>query len=534
VPLAVTGSLATHRPLFVSPSTMGILVTVFAHGTVTPVVAQAAVDISSTSASCTVTPTTRVCNVPLTVAAGAAYDFTFATYDAPPVGNAFTSARLLGAGTTANVLVTAGQTNSVGVSIGGVVASATITPATTPLKGLESNSQTVTINALDAAGNTIVTAGTETYVAADGSAVQIALGVSGAGTTMTFSPTSVSNSQSVVTLAYAATAATAAQLQSGLTVNLTATPSNGSTVGHVTVPVNAAITTFATAHPPYDVVKGPDGNVWFSEPSFEIVGRATPAGTVTEFTSGITPGASVSGIVTGADNNLWFGELDLNAIARFVPGTGTVTEFSAGLSAGATPYNLGLGPDGNVWFTELISSNVGRITQAGVITEFPLRPQTAATGITGGSDGNVWFAETGGGTPGAIARVTPTGTITEFPVTPGSEPWGVALGADGNIWFTEQRHGLDAVGRITPAGVVTEFRTGITPNTNPAGITAGPDGNLWFTELHGGIGRITPAGVVTEFPVPSSVTSPALITAGADGNIWFGDGISGLLVRVII
>jgi streptogramin lyase len=534
VPLALGGTLAKRRAQFVSPSTRGILVTVFAHGTVTPVVAQVAVDISSTSASCTVTTTTRVCNVPLTVAAGAAYDFTFATYDAPPVSNAFTGANKLGVGSTANVLVVAGQANSVGVSIGGIVASAAITPAITALKGLESNSQTVTVDALDAAGNTIVTAGSETYVAADGSAVQIALGASGTGTTMTFAPTSVSNSQTAVTLAYAATSATGTQLLSGFTASLSATPGNGSTAGHATVTVSAAITTFATTHTPDDAAKGPDGNVWFAEDSSDIVGRVTPAGTVTELTSGITPGAGVSGMVTGADRNLWFAELDGNAIARLAPGTGTVTEFSGGLSAAATPYKVGLGPDGNVWFTELLSSNIGRITPTGVITEFPL-VATSATSITGGSDGNIWFTETGGANPGAIGRITPTGTITEFPVTAGSEPYGIALGPDGNIWFTEQRHGLDAIGRITPAGVVTEFRTGVTPNTNPTGITAAPDGNLWFTELHGGLGRITPAGVVTEFALPSSVTMPSFITAGADGNLWFGeDVIGGLLVRVII
>src|SRR5262245_34130047 len=132
------------------------------------------------------------------------------------------------------------------------------------------------------------------------------------------------------------------------------------------------------------------------------------------------------------------------------------------------------------------------------ITQFPI-PSASSNpfGITRGPDSNLWFTES---LAGRIGRITPAGVVTEFSagLTPGSQPAEITAGSDGNLWFTEQFP--DRIGRITPAGVITEFAAGLTPNGQPLGITAGPDGNLWFTEQSGNaIGRITPAGVVTVF-----------------------------------
>ena len=87
----------------------------------------------------------------------------------------------------------------------------------------------------------------------------------------------------------------------------------------------------------------------------------------------------------------------------------------------------------------------------------------------------------------SIGRITTAGVITEFPLTPGTVPYLIAAGPDGNLWFTEASG--NKIGRITPTGVITEFSTP-TILTSPDGITTGPDGNLWFTEGAGNIGRI--------------------------------------------
>jgi hypothetical protein len=49
-----------------------------------------------------------------------------------------------------------------------------------------------------------------------------------------------------------------------------------------------------------------------------------------------------------------------------------------------------------------------------------------------------------------IGRITPAGVITEFPVPNAfSAPFGIAAGPDGNLWFAEA--GAPRIGRITPA-----------------------------------------------------------------------------------
>ena len=59
-----------------------------------------------------------------------------------------------------------------------------------------------------------------------------------------------------------------------------------------------------------------------------------------------------------------------NRIGRITP-TGVVTEFSTGISEGSAPQGITAGPDGNLWFTESDASRIGRITPAGVASEFP-------------------------------------------------------------------------------------------------------------------------------------------------------------------
>ena len=58
------------------------------------------------------------------------------------------------------------------------------------------------------------------------------------------------------------------------------------------------------------------------------------------------------------------------------------------------PQGITAGPDGNLWFTEFLGNKIGRITTAGVITEFPIpMPFSGPHDITTGPDGNMWFTE---------------------------------------------------------------------------------------------------------------------------------------------
>jgi len=238
----------------------------------------------------------------------------------------------------------------------------------------------------------------------------------------------------------------------------------------------------------------------------------------------------LQGITAGPHGNLWFTDYDGNKIGRITT-AGVITEFpiptSDSYSSG--PYGIAAGPDDNLWFTEWGGNKIGRITTAGVITQIPIPTgYSAPNGIAAGPDGNLWFTEYDGN---KIGRITTAGVITEFPIPAStidgvyglsSSPKSIAAGPDGNLWFTE--YDGNKIGRITTAGVITEFPipTSDSYGSDPNGIAAGPDDNLWFTEWSGNkIGRISTAGVFTEFPIPTGYSEPQGITAGPDGNLWF-------------
>jgi virginiamycin B lyase len=286
---------------------------------------------------------------------------------------------------------------------------------------------------------------------------------------------------------------------------------------------------------------GPDGNLWFQVqqmvgPGANEIGRITPAGVITEFPS--PAGADVeSNLTAGPDGNLWFYLRSLgsgvNAIGQITP-AGVITEFP--LPAGAAVEgNLTVGPDGSLWFPEGLPESppvfsspieIGRITTAGVITEFPVNATGSPSDLTVGPDGNLWFSDAATGLS-EIDRITPTGVIAEFPLPAGASidaQDSLTVGPDGNLWFPDASGSLASIGRITPTGAITEFPLAAGTDV-PGTLTVAPDGNLWFYAVQsaGGaaIGRITPAGAVTEFPDPDATSSSAGLTVGPDGNLWF-------------
>ena len=244
---------------------------------------------------------------------------------------------------------------------------------------------------------------------------------------------------------------------------------------------------------------------------------AHPAGNpgVTEFPLPCC-GATPFGVVTGPDGDMWFTDGNSSNIGKVTP-SGILTEYalpSFGSAAGMTA-----GPDGNIWFADYAANEIGKTTTAGVITEYSV--PTGSPGlefITAGPDGNLWFTEAGAD---KIGKITTSGAITEFSVSAGAGLMFITPGPDGNIWFTEKS--LDKVGRITPGGTVTEFP--VTAGAGPNGIVAGPDGNMWFTETtSNNIGRISTTGTgYVEFPIPTASSNSWGITAAPDGNLWFGE-----------
>jgi streptogramin lyase len=78
----------------------------------------------------------------------------------------------------------------------------------------------------------------------------------------------------------------------------------------------------------------------------------------------------------------------------------------------SVPQGITLGPDGALWFTETLNNKIGRITTAGVITEYTIPVASSSPqGITSGPDGSLWFTMFNAN---AIGSITTSGTFGPF------------------------------------------------------------------------------------------------------------------------
>jgi len=307
----------------------------------------------------------------------------------------------------------------------------------------------------------------------------------------------------------------------------------GLTVGPAAA-VGVTVTKFSATgiSGPFNIAKGPDGALWFTNDGNFSIGRITTSGTVTHFTD-----ASINapfGITAGPDGALWF----TNVGSELVPGSigrittsGTVTHFTD--PSTIHPQMITAGPDGALWFTDDGANSIGRITTTGTVSHFTdpsiSNPQT----ITAGPDGALWFTNQDNN---SIGRITTTGTVTHLTGTGVASPGGIAAGPDGALWFTNlgAAQTPPSIGRITTSGIVTNYTaSGLAA---PMAITAGPDGALWFTNLgSGSIGRITTAGSIALFSGPALVQTDG-IAVGPDGALWFTSAAipSGWIGRIVL
>lgn len=247
-----------------------------------------------------------------------------------------------------------------------------------------------------------------------------------------------------------------------------------------------------------------------------------------------TPKSQPYGLTFGPDGNLWFtesggnkiGRINLNDLGKPASPDAAIDEFPIP-TAGSTPAYITAGPDGNLWFTEYMSHKIGRITPAGVFTEYPISATSNPIDITTGPDGYLWYLDD---TDGNVGKMSPAGALLgEYPIpTDFSGPNMIILGPDGNLWFTE--YGGRKIGRITPTGVITEYPI---PSTGKVfGLAVGPDGNLWFTETNGNrVGKLTLAGAFTEYNLPDPAQGPQGIVT-ADGHLWVVGNTTNTILRL--
>jgi hypothetical protein len=204
-----------------------------------------------------------------------------------------------------------------------------------------------------------------------------------------------------------------------------------------------------------------------------------------------------------------------------VPPSGATTRMTPPLSLNDVVFYeqaaITIGPEDSIWFTAPPEHAIYRLTQAGVLTKFPLAGEIEPMGIAAGPDGNLWFVGSTKWrfgrdltTPGAgrVGVISPAGQLlAEYPTpTEVVNATEIISGPEGALWFSEPWAGK--IARVTTAGQITEFQVQQGRESEPfraqsmvgPNLAVGPEGALWTSNYYPTVIRMTTWGQVTTFP----------------------------------
>jgi virginiamycin B lyase len=186
--------------------------------------------------------------------------------------------------------------------------------------------------------------------------------------------------------------------------------------------------------------------------------------------------AGPHGLAIAPDGAVWWTGKEGDVIGRLDPATGRMRVFQ--LPQGSQPIYIASGC-GAMYFTELNGSRIGRITNAGHITEYPTPTPSARPIAVAPRHCKVWFSEEAGHHFGVLDPRT--ARIKEYPLpNPGDELAALAFDRTGSLWL--QFRTPDAFGRVDAHKRVHMLALP-TKNAVMHRIILGPGGNMWFTEL---------------------------------------------------
>ena len=499
IPAAVTS--AARSPKYVSASTKSVSI-VETDGTASP---SPAVVQNTTPGSPNCTTASGATSCTITVNANVGSDsFNVKTYDATAAGG-----NLLSSGTVQGTVV-AGTANTFPLTLTGTVASVTLlTSEAYPQVG---GSTTITAQAKDADGNTIIGA----YDSA------VALTTSGSAT-VTPAQLASSSDKSTVTLANSQTAAfTVTGSANGKSGAITLNPSSGVVYYNVGSGAND-VTGF-------HIIAGNDGKLYYT----------------------------TIGLITCTTNACYGNN---GALGQFDPSTGNFTEIPLPADEPVAPYQTA---DGAVWVSLSSTTSgttsttshgfVGHVTggfSAANLSMVPLptpspynnnsHPRSFALGadgnlyLTGGSDHNIYKIPVSNPSTASITAVplpayTP-GPGATYPYSQKPMPEGIALGTDGNLYVANFSFYAPNVLQFNPAtSAITPFVPPGVQGPMPRYIVNGSDGNLYesyggvctVAPCNGGLNAMTTAGVFTQIGMPDGYAEPDDIAAG-NGFVAFVD-----------
>lgn len=190
------------------------------------------------------------------------------------------------------------------------------------------------------------------------------------------------------------------------------------------------------------------------------------------------------------------------------------------------PHDIILGPDGALWFAETTANQLGRVSTAGVISEFPLRSLgdygLGVDDVVAGSDGGVWF---GMDSSSVLGRMDPASGAISY-VEPPQQVGGLAAGADGALWFSAIAG--PGLYRVSTAGAIDQLTIGGAPVTCEV-LASGPGTTLLCAHDNTVLHLALAGGEVRETRLPpagAGVRIRAMVTA-PNGTVYFSRGVFG-------
>jgi len=292
------------------------------------------------------------------------------------------------------------------------------------------------------------------------------------------------------------------------------------------------------------------------------------SGTIVEFTIP-TPNAGAYDIVRGADGYLWFTEETGNKIAR-IGMDGVFAEYALPTAA-ARPRGLTVSGT-RIYFTEFSANKIGYLETANpsAITEVP--SLSGPTSMTTAVDGSVWYTAVGAN---EVVKLAANGTAAGHWPTPNGVAGAISLISQAAIWLgttTQGRVDLlnplnngiqtlsfadDALGLpitdividwnadvwLADGVVLRQYYTegnqfyafsapGSIRSVAPGPIGA-PVKNLYMTMPLDNKILVRSGNSFTTYQVPTANSSPHDIVGAADGNLWFTERTGNKIGRFV-
>jgi streptogramin lyase len=339
-------------------------------------------------------------------------------------------------------------------------------------------------------------------------------------------------------------------------------------IGHASADPLGTITRYstpATNSQPYDIVTGPDGNMWFTEYGTAKIGRTQMSGSMTEFA--LPSGYSKPQHITAGPNGvLWFtalgganmyalGEISLNGsiVMHDLPDP---LDRRASYSASYYSPKTLLYAGGYLWLSSNTSRYLTKVDSTGSATQVQISTPELGNGILAtyragmiaydsyAGDG-IWVFNTHSDSSESnnmlLEKIAFDGTRSLMQTTTDYDYAGdLAIDPYGTFWFGSNS-ALENVNYMTRQQQTGNLAiSGLNNDDQAKSMVMGPDGALWIgvhrtpNDGYGKkIARIDPiTHESSAWTISTGGSKPMGMTVGPDMNVWFTENVGHKISRI--